>query len=252
MKMPVRARYCTYAIALAASLCCAAEAPGFKVTKTYPVPGNGGFDYIVFDAPSNRLYVSHGAEVNVVDADSGKLLGTVHDTPGVHGISIVPDLHRGFTTNGGNATVSVFDTQTFQTLKNIPVAADPDFTLYDAALHRVLVCHGDAAQITEIDPDREEVSGKISLGGGAEAAVVSNGKGFVNLEEESAVVAFDPAQLKVLSRWPITGCKTPTGLAMDRSNARLFIGCRSKVLAVMDANNGKVLATLPIGERVDA
>jgi DNA-binding beta-propeller fold protein YncE len=253
MKMTIRARYCTYALALAASLCCAAEAPGFKVTKTYPVPGNGGFDYIVFDAPSNRLYVSHGTEVNVVDADSGKLLGTVHDTPGVHGISIVPDLHRGFTTNGGNATVSVFDTQSFKTLKNISVAADPDFTFYDAALHRVLVCHGDSAQITEIDPDREEVSGKIPLGGGAEAAVVdSKGRGFVNLEEESTVVVFDPAQLKVTSRWPITGCKTPTGLAMDKTNSRLFIGCRSKVLAVMDANNGKVIATLPIGDRVDA
>ena len=109
------ARCCTF-IAVAI-LCVAAEAPGFKVTKKYPVPGNGGFDYIVFDSSSNRLYVSHGTEVDVLDADSGKVLGKVEDTPGVHGIAIVPKLHRGFTTNGGNATVSVFDTNTFKTVK---------------------------------------------------------------------------------------------------------------------------------------
>src|SRR4051794_33973723 len=109
---------CSRFIAIAV-LSGAAESPGFKVTKRYPVPGNGGFDYIVFDSSSNRLYVSHGTEVDVLDADSGKVLGKVEDTPGVHGIAIVPNLHRGFTTNGGNATVSVFDTDTFQTVKKI-------------------------------------------------------------------------------------------------------------------------------------
>jgi hypothetical protein len=100
-----------------ATMCVAADAPGFKVTKKYVVPGNGGFDYIVFDGSSNRLYVSHGTEVDVLDADSGAVLGTVEDTPGVHGTAIVPSLHRGFTTNGGNATVSVFDTNTFSDLE---------------------------------------------------------------------------------------------------------------------------------------
>jgi DNA-binding beta-propeller fold protein YncE len=231
----------------------AAEAPNFKVAKKYPVPGNGGFDYIVFDKSSNRLYVSHGAEVNVLDADSGKLLGSVKDTPGVHGIAIVPTLHRGFTTNGGNATISVFDTETFKTIKTIAVAKDPDFTFYDEGTKRVLVCHGDAAAITAIDPEKAEVIGKVDLGGGAEAAVVSSkGMGFVNLEEEAEVVSFDPQGLAVKNKWPITGCKTPTGLAIDNTNSRLFIGCRSKVLAVMDAATGKVITTLPIGERVDA
>jgi DNA-binding beta-propeller fold protein YncE len=236
-----------------AGLCLAAEAPGFKVTKKYPVPGNGGFDYIVFDSSSNRLYVSHGTEVDVLDADSGKVLGKVEDTPGVHGIAIVPNLHRGFTTNGGNATVSVFDTDTFKTVKKIPVDKDPDFTLYDPRTKRVLVCHGDAAAITAIDPGKQQVIGKIDLGGGAEAAVVDGkGNGFVNLEEESTLVSFDPQRLTVKEKWPITGCKTPTGLAMDTSNSRLFIGCRSKVLAVMNARDGKVITTLPIGDRVDA
>jgi DNA-binding beta-propeller fold protein YncE len=238
---------------LCAGLCLAAEAPGFKVTHRYPVPGDGGFDYIVFDGSSNRLYVSHGTEVNVVDADSGKLIGKIDDTQGVHGIAIVPKLHRGFTTNGREATVSVFDTRTLKTLKKIPVAEDPDFVFYDARDNRVLVDHGDAAAITAIDPGNETVIGKIALGGGAEAAVVDGkGTGFVNLESKSEVVSFDPKGLAVKQRWPITGCEAPTGLAMDTQNNRLFIGCRSHVLAVMDAASGKVITTLPIGDRVDA
>jgi YVTN family beta-propeller protein len=191
--------------------------------------------------------------MDVLDADSGKLLGTIDNTPGVHGVAIVPSLHRGFATNGGNGTVSVFDTNTFKTIKSISVEKDPDFIFYDAQTKRVLVCHGDAAAITAIDPDKQEVIGKIDLEGGAEAALVDGkGTGFVNLEESATVVSFDPKLLSIKQKWPISGCKTPTGLAMDRSSSRLFIGCRSKVLAVMDANSGKVIATLPIGERVDA
>ena len=172
--MKILARFWIF-LAMAA-LCVAAEVPGFKVTKKYPVPGDGGFDYIVFDSSSNRLYVSHGTEVNVLDADSGKVLGKIGDTPGVHGIAIVPNLHRGFTTNGGNATVSVFDTDTFKTVKKISVPEDPDCVFYDPQTNRVYVCHGDAAAITAIDPEKEAVIGKVDLGGGAEAAVV-NGKG---------------------------------------------------------------------------
>ena len=243
--------FCTFL--LLAAGCFADDAPGFKVTKRYPVPGDGGFDYIVFDGSSNRLYVSHGTEMDVIDADSGKLLGKVEPTPGVHGVAIVPELHRGFVTNGGDGTVSVFDTNTFKTLKKIPVAKDPDFVFYDPKTKRVLVCHGDGEVITAIDPAKEAVIGEVKLGGGAEAAVVDGrGNGFVNLEESAQVVSFDPQSLAVKHKYPIPGCKTPTGLAMDAANSRLFIGCRSKVLAVMDATNGKVITTLPIGERVDA
>lgn len=249
--MKVLAR-CWVFLAVSA-VCVAAEAPGFKVTKKYPLPVDGGFDYVVFDSSANRVYVSHGTEVDVVDADSGKLVGKVENTPGVHGIAIVPNLHRGFTTNGGDATISVFDTTTLKTLRTIKVSADPDFIFYDPQSKRVLVCHGNGAAITAIDPDKEEVIGKIDLGGGAEAAVVNGkGTGFVNLEEAAMVVSFDPQGLAVKQKWPITGCKTPTGLAIDAANSRLFIGCRSKVLAVMDASSGKVITTLPIGDRVDA
>lgn len=230
-----------------------ATAPGFKVTRRYPVPGDGGFDYVVFDGQSNRLYVSHGTELNVLDADSGKLLGTIENTPVAHGTAVVSDLHRGFVTAGGNATVVVFDTQTLKTIKTISVDKDPDFIFYDPQTNRVFVCHGDAAELTAIDPQTEAIVGKIALGSGAEAAVLDGkGNGYVNLEDSSEVVNFDPKALTVKQKWPITGCKTPTGLAMDRENNRLFIGCRSRVLAVMDAANGKVLTTLPIGDRVDA
>jgi DNA-binding beta-propeller fold protein YncE len=236
-----------------AALSVAADAPGFKLTTRYPVPGDGGFDYIIFNGSSNRLYVSHGTEVNVLDAASGKVLGKIEDTPGVHGIAIVPSLHRGFTSNGKNATVSVFDTDTFKTLKNISVADDPDFVFYDPQDNRIMVNHGDAAAITAIDPEKEEVIGKIDLGGGAEAAVLDGkGTGYVNLEASAMVASFDPQALKVKQKWPITGCMKPTGMAIDTANSRLFIGCRSKVLAVMDAESGKVITTLPIGERVDA
>ncbi len=248
--MKIAAGFLTFALAIS---CMAAEAPGFKMTKRYAVPGDSGFDYIVFESSANRLYVSHGTKVDVLDADTGKVLGTVEDTPGVHGIAVVPALHRGFTTNGANATVSVFDTNTFKTIKTIAVGKDPDYVFYDPQTKRVLVCHGDAAIITAIDPEKQEVAGKIDLGGGAEAAVVDGkGTGFVNLEESAEVVVFDTKGLTVKQKWPITGCKTPTGLAIDPRNSRLFIGCRSKVLAIMDSTNGKVIATLPIGERVDA
>jgi DNA-binding beta-propeller fold protein YncE len=242
-----------FAVLAAAAITVAADAPGFKVAAKYPVPGDGGFDYIVYEGFANRLYVSHGTKVDVLDASTGKPLGAVEDTPGVHGTAVVPLLHRGFTTNGGEAKVSVFDTETFKTIRKIAVDKDPDFTFYDPRTKRVFVCHGDAAEITAIDPATATVIGKVALGGGAEAAVVdARGNGFVNLEEEAEVVNWDPKKLTVKNKWPITGCKTPTGLDIDRVHERLFIGCRSKVLAVMDGTSGKVLTTLPIGERVDA
>jgi DNA-binding beta-propeller fold protein YncE len=235
------------------ALCALADVPGFKVTKRYSVPGNGDFDYIVFDSSSNRLYISHGTEVNVLDASSGNQLGKIEGTPGVHGIAIVPTLHRGFTTNGANSTVSVFDTNTLKTIKTFSVPKGPDFILYDPLMKRVLICHEDAAAITVIDPEKSAVVGTINLGGGPEAAVL-NGKGigFVNLEAQAMVARFDPQALVVREKWPIPGCKGPVPIAMDTSTARLFIGCRSRVLAVMNADNGKVITTLPIGDKVDA
>ena len=238
---------------LMTALCVAAEAPGFSVTKKYIVPGDGSFDYIIFDSSSSRLYVSHGPKMDVLDADSGKIVGKIEDTPGVHGIALVPKLHRGFTSNGKDSTVSVIDTETFKTIRKISVPEDPDMIIYDPQANRVLLCHGDAAVITVIDPEKEAVIGKINLGGPAEAAVLDGkGTGFVNLVDAAMVLTFDPQTLTVKQKWPTAGCRNPVGLAIDIPNSRLFIGCRSKVLAVMDANTGHVIETLPIGDGVDA
>ncbi len=240
-------------ILLLVAMCAGKDVPGFKVTRTYPVPGEGGFDYIVFDASSNRLYVSHESVVNVVDAQTGKHLGKIEGTPRVHGIAIVPALHRGYTTNEGDSTVSVFDTTTFTTIKNIPVSKQPDFIFYDPITNRVMVCHEAGEVVMAIDPEKNEVVGKVELGSEGEAAVVMNkDSAFINLEKANLVVNFDPVHMTVKHRWPIPGCNAPVPLSMDAANARLFIGCRSKVLAVMDATTGKVIAVLPIGGRVDA
>jgi len=239
---------------LAAATCFAADvASEFKITQRYPVSGDGGFDYVLFDSSSNRLYISHGTQVNVLDANSGKEIGEVKPLQGVHGVAVVPELNIGFATNGKSATIAVFDTKSFKVTKTIPVGEDPDYIFYDAGTRKVFVCHGDAKIISVIDPEKQAVVGKVDVGDKAEAAVVDGkGNGFVNLEEEAAVAHFDTHTLAVKNKWPITGCKTPTGLAIDVPNSRLFIGCRSKVLAVMDSTNGKVLTTLPIGERTDA
>ena len=206
-------------------VCRAAEVSGFRVTKTYSIPGEGGFDHIVFDPSANRLYVSHGTLVNVVDAQTGKHLGNVEGTPEVHGIAIVPALHRGFTSNEGDSTVSVFDTVTLKTIKKISVAKQPDFIFYDLFTKRVLVCHEDGQAITAIDPERTEIVGKVDLGSEAEAAVVwSKELGFVNLEKVSMVASFDPQRLVLKQRWPIPGCTAPVPLAVDSLTSRLFAG----------------------------
>lgn len=231
----------------------AADVPGFKLTKKYPIPGNGGFDYIVFDTSSNRLYISHGDAVEVLDANSGKRLGRVENTPHVHGVAIVPALHRGFTSNEDDSSVSVFDTTTLKTIKKISVPKGPDFIFYEPLTKRVVVCHEAAEAITAIDPEKGVIIGRIDLGAGPEAAVVNRkGIGFVNIESTAMVVSFDPVGLAIKQKWPIPGCEAPVPLALDDANARLFIGCRSKVLAVMDADSGKIITTLPIGDTVDA
>src|SRR6202140_951297 len=180
-------------VVLAAATCFAADAASeFKITQRYPVSGDGGFDYLLFDAGSNRLYVSHGTQVNVLDASSGKEVGQVKGLQGVHGVAVVPELNIGFATNGKNATIAVFDTKSFEVKKTIPVAEDPDYIFYDPGTKRVFVCNGDAKVVTAIDPEKQTVIGKVEAGDKVEAAVADDkGNGFVNLEEEPAVAHFN-------------------------------------------------------------
>jgi DNA-binding beta-propeller fold protein YncE len=189
----------------------------------------------------------------VLDADSGKSVGDIADTPGVHGIALAPDLGRGFTSNGREGTVSIFDIKTMATSSKVKVGDNPDAILYDPVTKRVFTFNGRSQDSTAIDGASGKVLGTIKLDGKPEfAASDAKGEIFVNIEDKSELVAIDPNKLEVKAKWPLAPCKEPSGLAIDRKNRRLFVGCDNKMMAVVDADSGKVLATPAIGEGVDA
>jgi len=228
--------------------------PGLHVIKTFKLGGEGGWDYLEIDSASRHLFLSHGTHVQVIDADSGKAVGDIPDTPGVHGIALAPELGRGFTSNGREGTVSIFDLKTLKLISKVKdVGENPAAILYDPATKRVFTFNGRSHDSTAIDAANGKVVGKIPLDGKPEFAV-STGAGeiFVNIEDKSELTALDPQTLKVKSTWPLAPCESPSGLAIDVKNRRLFSGCDNKMMAVVNADNGKVIATPPIGDGVDA
>jgi DNA-binding beta-propeller fold protein YncE len=231
----------------------AAAAPGYKVVNTYKIGGDGGWDYLLADAGARRLYISRATHVMVLDLDSGKVVGDIADTPGVHGIALAPELGRGFTSNGREGTVSIFDLKTLATSSKVKVGENPDAILYDGATKRVFTFNGKSQDATAIDATNGSVLGTIKLDGKPEFAA-SDGKGeiFVNIEDKSELTAIDAKKLEVKTKWPLAPCEEPSGLSMDRTNRRLFVGCDNKMMAVVNADTGKVLATPAIGEGVDA
>ncbi len=231
---------------------CAAD-PGLHVIKTYKLGGEGGWDYLKLDPDSRRLFISRGTHVIVIDADSGKPVGDIPDTPGVHGIALAPEFGRGFTSNGVEGMVTIFDLATLKPISKVKVGDNPDAILFDPVSKRVFTFNGKSNDSTAIDPAAGTVVGTISLGGRPEFGV-SDGAGelFVNIEDKSELVALDAKGLKVKSRWPLAPCQSPSGLALDAKNRRLFAGCDNKVMAVVNADTGKVMTTVPIGEGVDA
>jgi len=239
-------------LALLATFAIAAD-PGYHVIKTYKLGGEGGWDYLSLDSSSRRLYISRATHVIVIDADSGKPVGDIPDTPGVHGIALAPELGRGFVSNGREGTVTIFDIQTLKLITKVKVGNNPDAILYDPATKRVFTFNGRSQDSTAIDAAKGTVLGTIKLEGKPEFAV-SDGKGgiFVNIEDKSQLDAIDPNKLEVKSRWPLAPCQEPSGLAMDRKNRRLVAGCDNKMMAVVDADSGKVMATPAIGDGVDA
>ncbi len=226
---------------------------GYHITKKIPVAGQGGWDYLTVDEGARRLYVSHGTQVEVLDVDSGAIVGKIENTPGVHGIAIAPELGRGFVSNGQSATVTIFDLKTLKAIAEVPAGKKPDAIIYDPATSRVFAFNGGSNRATAIQAADGKVAGTVDLGGGPEFAV-ADGTGYVydNLEDESLVLKINAKSLKVEQRWPTAACASPSSIAMDRPNRRLFLGCRSKVMAVMNADTGKVITTLPIGDHVDA
>jgi len=231
----------------------AAAGPGYKVANTYKIGGDGGWDYLTADAAARRLYISRATHVIVLDLDSGKTMGDIPDTPGIHGIALAPELGRGFTSNGREGTVSIFDLKTLATSSKVKVGDNPDAILYDPATKRVFTFNGRSQDATAIDAVKGTVLGTIKLDGKPEFAA-SDGKGevFVNIEDKSELTTIDPNKLVVKSTWPLVPCESPSGLSMDEKNRRLFVGCENKMMAVVNADTGKVLATPAIAEGVDA
>jgi YVTN family beta-propeller protein len=226
---------------------------GYSVTKKIPIAGQGSFDYLTVDEVGRRLYVSHGTQVEVLDVDAGSVVGNIPNTLGVHGIAIATEFGRGFVSNGQSSTVTIFDLKTLEPISNVPTGKKPDAIIYDPATKRVFAFNGGSDSATAIDAATGKVAGTVDLKGGPEFAA-ADGQGFVynNLEDESVVVKIDANKLTVEQRWPTAPCASPSSMAIDRTNHRLFLGCRSKVMAVMNADTGQLITTLPIGDHVDA
>ncbi|HYU46675.1 MAG TPA: YncE family protein, partial [Terriglobales bacterium] len=225
----------------------------YKVVKTWKLGGDGGWDYLTADSDGHRLFIARATHVMVIDTDSGKQVGEIPDTPGVHGVALVPDLARGFTSNGREDTVSVFDLKTLALQKKIKVGNGPDAIVYDPFSQRVFTFNGRGHDTTAVDASKGEVVGKVDLGGKPEFAA-TDGKGtmWVNMEDTSELVAFDPVKLGVKSRWKLADCEEPTGLSLDGKNRRLFVGCGNRKMAIVNADDGKIVASPAIGDGCDA
>jgi len=225
----------------------------YRIEARYPLPGSGTWDYVTVDSASRRVFISHETQVDVLNADNGQVLGAISDTPGVHGIAIASKNNRGFTSNGREDKVTMFDAESLRVIRKIDVGKGPDGIYFDAGSNRVFTNNHGSHDITAIDAASGVVAGTVKIGGDGEQAVSgADGLIYVNLEDKSEVAVFDPKTLEVKKRFPVTGASTPTGLAMDSRNQRLFIACRSQVIVVMDAGSGKVITRLPIGGPVDA
>jgi len=225
----------------------------YEVAKKIPLPGEGGWDYLTVDESARRVYVSHATQVVVLDADSLEIVGSISGLSGVHGIALAPEFSRGFVTSGQSGTVAVFDLKTLQKTAEVKVGKKPDAIVYDPFTKRVFAMNGDSESSTVINAADSKVLGTVPLGGGPESTV-ADGKGnvFVNLEDKSELLRIDSKSLQVKDRWPVAPCQAPSSLAFDEVNSRLFLGCGSRVMAVVDSQNGKVIGTYPIGDKVDA
>lgn len=228
-------------------------ASGYHLVKTIPVSGDGFWDYLTVDSETHRLYISHSTHVQVMDTETYAMVGDIPDTQGVHGIALARDLGRGFTSNGRANTVTIFDLKTLKTIGLVKTGTNPDAIVYDSVTKRVFTMNGRSHDTTAIDAAEGSVAGTLDLGGKPEFAVAdSKGSIYVNIEDKSELVQFDARKLTVLNRWPLAPCEEPSGLAWDPKTRRLFAGCSNKMMAVMNADTGKVIATPAIGEGVDA
>jgi YVTN family beta-propeller protein len=225
----------------------------YHLAHTFVLGGTGGWDYLTYDASSHRLFVSRATHVMVVDPRNGEIVGDIPNTPGVHGIALAPELKKGFTSNGADGTVTVFNLSTLATIATIQTGAkNPDGIAYDPVSARVFTFNGGSNDATAIDARTNAVVATIPLGGRPEFPAV-DGRGMVydNVESTSEIVAIDARSSKITARFPLGGCLHPSGLSIDEQNRRLFTACTGE-MGVVDADSGKVVATIPTGAGTDA
>jgi DNA-binding beta-propeller fold protein YncE len=230
-----------------------AEPPAYEISARLPVGGEGGWDCLTFDSATNRLFVARSSHVQVVDLVKDSVIGDIPNTPGVHGVALVQDLGQGFTSNGRDSSVTVFDLKTFATLATVRLPArNPDVIVYDPVSKRVFTFNGGSASATAIDASSRAIAGTVALDGRPEFAVPDGlGHMYVNIEDSSLVTCFDTRTLKVLSSWPLAPGEEPSGMAADLKHRRLFSACGNRKLVVLDMDSGKHVADVEIGSGVD-
>lgn len=231
----------------------AANAQHYKVTGNVPIPGEGGWDYIYADSANRTLYVAHNSVVDVVNLDTDKPVATISGMKHVHGIAVAHSLNRGFISDGGSGEVVVFNLKTHAVLQKVKAGENPDGIVYDPFSQRVFAFNGGSHDATAIDAATGKVAGTIALGGKPEFPVTDDkGNVYDNIEDKSEIVQLDPQALKIKHRWSVAPCEEPSGLVFDARTRRLFPVCDNKMMAVVDADSGKVVTTVPIGEGPDA
>ena len=231
----------------------AQSTPAYHEVARIAIGGGGFWDYLTDDSAAHRLYVTRGTHVQVIDTNKNAVVGDIPNTPGVHGVAIASKLNRGFTSNGRENTVTVFNLRTLKELQRIPVGKNPDAILYDPATRRVFTFNGASNDVTALDAVTGKVLGTIDVGGKPEfAATDEKGMIFLNVEDKSEIVAIDAKALSVKSHWPIAPGEEASGLALDRVHRRLFAVCGNQKMAIVDADSGKVVATPDIGNGPDA
>jgi YVTN family beta-propeller protein len=233
----------------------AAADPGMDVVQRWKLGGNGGWDYLTLDSAAHRLFISRATRVDVVNTQTGQVVGSIADTQGVHGIAFAPDLHRGFTSNGKGDSITVFDLDSLKIIREVKITAhNPDSILYEPSGKHVFTFNGKSKDVTVLDASTLAVVATIPVPDKPEFAVNDRaGQIFVNIESAPGqMVVIDSRKLAVKATWPLAGCDSPSGLAMDRVHRRLFSVCDDKVMAVTNADNGSSVARVPIGEGPDA
>ena len=225
----------------------------YKFLNEIPIGGEGGWDIVTIDSAASRLYLSHATKIVVVDLNKNAVVGEITDTPGVHAFMPVPELQRGFSSNGKESKSSVVDLTTLKTLSKLDTGQNPDAIAYELQRGEVYIFNHTGNSATVIDAKQAKIVATIPLGGSPEFAVAdgSTGRVYCNIEDKSEVAVIDAAKHEVVARWSVAPGTEPSGIALDAVHHRLFATCHNKMMAMLDTETGKVIATVPIGAGVD-